>query len=339
MMDSSQEVKTRDERSFGDILAEARKSRNYSLSDIRENIKVAEHILSALEANDIDALPDQTYVRGYIKAYAKFLGIPEQDVLDKFNRLVPEGNPSELKPRSEISQQGVSSQSPVIKLVTIVLIAIGLIAVIYGSIQYYQEKASLIEDDLESQRPSFTGNSLDSPGSMSDDSTRQGVSVQQNARLTDNGELMVEDDARVDLLAEEDAGYKSIAETVSQDESSQQAAGEDENEQSLLEEEVFPEDSPTPAVKAGDDTIMFYAENGSWLQVHDANDVRLFYNMLPEGGRKTLRGLAPFSVFMGNADTTEVEINDLRVDLSSYVRSNNTARFKISSEKQTIVFH
>ena len=340
MMDSSQDSASRDDRSFGDILAEARKSRNYTLSDVRENIKVAEDVLSAIEANDIDSLPDQTYIRGYIKAYAKFLEIPEQDVLDKFNRLIPKGNPSELKPRSELSKRGVNSQSPVIKMVTTLLVAIGLITVIYAGIKYYQEKADVIEHDIESQEPAFTGNSLDSPGNQTTGSAQPDIGVKQVARMTDDGQLLVDEEANVDLLAEESESYKSIAETVIQEESEDvnHALSTETRESSVIEDEVFPEDKPVSA-EGDEDSLEIHAVKGSWLQVHDANDVRLFYNMLPEGSRRTLRGKAPFSVFMGNAGTTDIEINGLRVDLSAYIRPNNTARFKVSSDEKKVIFH
>jgi len=87
------------------------------------------------------------------------------------------------------------------------------------------------------------------------------------------------------------------------------------------------------------DSIEFFAENGSWMEVRDANDRRLFYNMVPEGGSKIIHGQAPFRVSLGNAKTTRVVINDLEVDMSDYIRSNNTAKFKVSSEEKNVIFH
>jgi len=85
--------------------------------------------------------------------------------------------------------------------------------------------------------------------------------------------------------------------------------------------------------------LLINAENGSWIEVRDANDDRLFYNMIAKGGSKTLTGQAPFSISMGNARTTKIVINDIAVDTSNFIRSNNTAKFKVSNDKQDIVFH
>ena len=88
-----------------------------------------------------------------------------------------------------------------------------------------------------------------------------------------------------------------------------------------------------------DDIIEFFAKNGSWMEVRDANKTRLFYNMVPVGGSKVLEGKAPFSITMGNAKTTRVVINELEVDLTEYIRSNNTANFSVSTNGQNIIFH
>ena len=37
--------------------------------------------------------------------------------------------------------------------------------------------------------------------------------------------------------------------------------------------------------------------------------------------------------------TRAIVINDIVVDTSNFIRSNNTAKFKVSNEKQDIVFH
>ena len=56
------------------------------------------------------------------------------------------------------------------------LIIAGIAAVIYGSFQYYQEKAGVMESQRDAKQPGFTGSSLDSPGSTA-------VNLSQNSRI------------------------------------------------------------------------------------------------------------------------------------------------------------
>ena len=164
-----------------------------------------------------------------------------------------------------------------------------------------------MEVELESKEQSFTGNSLDSPG-------LNAIEIKQNARLTADGELILENSDSTKLAVEEE-----VVE---------------------IDEESIPE-APVQATDTNvkQDILVINAENGSWIEVRDANDDRLFYNMVPKGGSKTLSGQAPFSISLGNARTTGLMINDIEVDITRYIRSNNTAKFKVSNEEQSIIFH
>ncbi|MFV2004016.1 MAG: helix-turn-helix domain-containing protein [Gammaproteobacteria bacterium] len=318
-MMSNSESGVIDERcDFGKLLSEARKAQNFTISEINEHIKISEHVISAIEASDIATLPAPTFTRGYIRAYAKFLEISEDNILDMYHRALPGKSASELKPRSNLSREA-KNLSPLIKTVTVFLIIAGIAAVIYGSFQYYQKKMNVMETELESKEHSFTGSSLDSP-------TSQQAEAKQNTRLTEEGELVLEQAASSDSMVEADEinADTSPARITAAGQEKKFASVNGQNESDF---------------ESTEDVIEFFAEQGSWMEVRDANNARLFYNMLPEGGRRTFRGRAPFSVFMGNAETTKVEINNLEVDVSPYIRSNNTAKFKISSEQQKVIFH
>ena len=95
----------------------------------------------------------------------------------------------------------------------------------------------------------------------------------------------------------------------------------------------------TEIIDPGNDTISFFAELEAWVDVRDANDTQLYYNMLPEGGSRMFTGLAPFSVTIGNARTIIVEVNEIEVNLSRRIRSTNTATFTVSTNKKRVIFH
>ena len=304
---------------FGKQLAEARKAQNYSVEEISEHIKIPVHTINILESSDLDKLPAPTFARGYIRAYAKFLEISEEDVMQKYSLAVPSTEEGTLRPRSNLPGEA-SSQSPLVKSITMLLILAGIAAVIFGSFKYYQEKAGAMEGELDTRTESFTGSSLDSPGSNP-------LAIKQSARLSSDGELIVDQS--------EPYEDKSVAtdepETAAEDDiESVEISAIDGQVESVAEEAVAEQ-------AARDDTIEFFAENGSWMEVRDANKSRLFYNMVPVGGSKVIVGKAPFSVTMGNAKSTRVVINDLEVDLTEYIRPNNTAVFSISTDGSNII--
>jgi len=354
---------------FGSLLAEARKANNYTIDEISEHLKIPARTITALETNDKSALPAATFVQGYIRAYAKFLEISEDEVLASYNQTVTHDAISDLKPRSKLPDE-TNSQSPLIKTITAGLIVAGIATIGFGSFQYYQKKAGVLESELDNKQQSFTGSSLDSPGENSF-SARQNTG--QNTGSNDDDELIVDKPGAFEYVSEKSRTEKngieeSVAEKTSVEGiSAEKPKAENARVEDIRIERVRTEDtraketSKAEANNSGmsrfegaiaesgestetnngnkSDIIEIIAENGSWVEVRDANKSRLLYNMLPVGGSKVLVGQAPFSISMGNARTTRVIVNDLEIDVTAYIRSSNTASFKVSTEGKNIIFH
>lgn len=326
-LDKDQEGKNTD---FGSLLAEARKTKNYTVDEVSDYLKIPVRTIVALEASDKDSLPASTFTQGYIRAYAKFLETSEDAVLAVYNRAVPHDDSHDLKPRCNLPDEA-NSQSPLIKAITLLLIVAVFAAIGVGGFQYYQKKADVMESALDAKQQNFTGNSLNSPGSHP-------LVIKQNARLVD-GELVLDRADSPQTVAEESVAQAPVNTDV--ENSTVQAAVVSAAESVAVTEEVAEavQAETSPDVNRNDDSIEIIAENGSWVEVRDANKSRLLYNMLPVGGSRVLVGRAPFSVTMGNAKTTHVVVNDIAVDVSDYIRSNNTASFKVSTQGQDVIFH
>jgi cytoskeleton protein RodZ len=299
---------------FGAVLKKARKSQNYSIEDVSEHIKIAPPILEALEAGDIDSLPAQAFTQGYIRSYARHLEIADDELLASYNSHFPDPAAEKLKMRPSVTA-GASSRSPLVMAVTSLLIVVLVAAVIYGSISYYQEKADVLETTRDSVDVEEIGSSLNSPSSYSytQDGSGTHLEIKQDAHLADDDSLILTDQA--------------------------ESQGQQSDEQAAVAEAAEADILDTESEVISQDVLKIYAEDGSWIEVRDANNERLLYNMIPSRGDRTIIGQAPFSITMGNARTTRITVNDLEIDLSDYIRPNNTANFSVSTEGQNIIFH
>ena len=65
----------------GRCLREERESRGMSIADVTHAIKFSPRQIEALERDDFDKLPGNTFVRGIIRSYAKLLRIEEEPLL------------------------------------------------------------------------------------------------------------------------------------------------------------------------------------------------------------------------------------------------------------------
>ena len=74
--------------------------------------------------------------------------------------------------------------------------------------------------------------------------------------------------------------------------------------------------------------LVLHATQESWADVRDAHDNKLLYENVPAGRSITIEGVAPFSVFLGNADGVKVEFNGQAYDISRHKRGQ-VARFTL----------
>lgn len=67
---------------IGDELRAARRARGCTLADAAQATHVRESYLAALEEEDFAALGSEVYARGFLRTYARFLGLDPEPLLE-----------------------------------------------------------------------------------------------------------------------------------------------------------------------------------------------------------------------------------------------------------------
>jgi cytoskeleton protein RodZ len=75
---------------LGEAFRAAREARNLSLSDVADQIHIRSVYLQAIEEEDWSAIAAPVYVRGFIRTYARFLGLDPQIAIEQFNAVAGE---------------------------------------------------------------------------------------------------------------------------------------------------------------------------------------------------------------------------------------------------------
>lgn len=70
----------------GAALRDARKRRGLSLDQLSHATKISVTILRAIESNRIDKLPGGIYTRGFLRAYAREVGLDPEDTIQRYLR-------------------------------------------------------------------------------------------------------------------------------------------------------------------------------------------------------------------------------------------------------------
>jgi hypothetical protein len=77
---------------IGNSLREARVRQQLELGEVELATKIRSRYLRALEEESFDALPAQTYVKGFLRTYADYLGLDGQLYVDEFNSRFGDGD-------------------------------------------------------------------------------------------------------------------------------------------------------------------------------------------------------------------------------------------------------
>ncbi|HWB72656.1 MAG TPA: helix-turn-helix domain-containing protein [Egibacteraceae bacterium] len=117
---------------IGDTLRSARRQHGVSLADAAAETRVRESYLAALEEEEFEALGGDVYVKGFLRSYARYLGLDPEPLVVAYRRdFEREHEPAPLvttpvAPMSGPRQPGVAIVAGLAMVVVVVLAAIGL---------------------------------------------------------------------------------------------------------------------------------------------------------------------------------------------------------------------
>jgi cytoskeletal protein RodZ len=112
---------------LGEKLRQAREERGITLSEVAEQTRISPIYLESIDNDDYRKLPGGIFNRGFVKSYAKYVGLDEQEALHEYSRLQNEiESPQEpeirvYRPEVLTDERAGSSNAPTILMAVIIL--------------------------------------------------------------------------------------------------------------------------------------------------------------------------------------------------------------------------
>lgn len=296
---------------WGARLVSARESLSISLEQAATDLNLPADYIDSLERGSLDGLPSMVFARGYIRSYAKLLGLDNGDELVcEFEELHGEGScRGQIRPVSKVRQQ-VKMNDPVMKLSSWVFV----LAIIGVSVWWWQTQY---------------GGSFDF--TSADDSTSENAVELSNepAVVLENGQAQL----ALPTLDDSPAGETSADSSAPAEESEPQYLSSneikklqqaiDKNDAAATAEVSVPVAAAPVADLLVDITVSadFVAE--CWVSIKDADGKNLFNNLRGKGQSVNVTGKPPLSVLIGAADAVGAfRYNGKSFDLTPYNRKN-----------------
>jgi len=143
----------------GEVLKRARESKKLSIEDVHRQTKISPNVLRALERDDLGVFVSETYLKGFLKTYAAFLGLDPGQVWSLLSRQrgsTPDGKGTFWDIEEAVREEKLRSSRIVQRVIIPLLIAIIVIlAVLYArersnrSDRLSQAAAAIVLDSAE----------------------------------------------------------------------------------------------------------------------------------------------------------------------------------------------
>ncbi|WP_462324345.1 helix-turn-helix domain-containing protein [Desulfoplanes sp.] len=121
---------------LGELLRSSRQNAGLSLEEVNERTKISMFVLEALEKGDGSVLPHPVYTKGFIKNYARLLGLDEQRIVQDY--LVAVGPAESLEIDTGVPDLSVRmpAERKAGSLWLVLLLLVGLAGVTWLAISY-----------------------------------------------------------------------------------------------------------------------------------------------------------------------------------------------------------
>lgn len=280
--------------SAGKVLAEARERLGLSVAEVARQLRLSPRQIEALEADDHASLPGKTFLRGFLRNYAKVLQLDPEPLLALCQPESPQAQSIAVPTskiefggkRSRLMPFGDQSGKPWAKYAAIISVAVLVLS--WGMYELLQGQASSPDAPVKSAGETTMVLSLP-----------QAEMPVQTAPVTSQ--------TAETAPAPDTATVPAVAPATS-------------------EIPVSPAPStpqvPTsvPAADVGGQRLQFAFDGDAWVEVKDKSGKVIFYKLNPKGSQQSVRGNPPFSLVIGNAAHVKLTYNDKPVDLAPHIK-------------------
>ncbi|MCI0505219.1 MAG: DUF4115 domain-containing protein [Gammaproteobacteria bacterium] len=282
-------------------LRQAREKQNLTPADIAKELKLDIRFVKALEAGELEKLPQPVYTAGYIRAYAKLVALPPDDIVGEYASQESTSMPEIIQSREKIParyrhvehalpksfsvSQGQEDKKSIRLFIGALAVAVVLAIVwqIYTNMQAPEAELPL-DTPLESPAQDAgetSGEAAQPAGELQEQKTIKLTLPGQSTAATDvSGNLQV----NAQLMA-------NVALRFSED---------------------------------------------SWVDIRDAAGKPLMRRLGKAGSSISVTGVPPFEILLGFSPGVSIEYNGEPYDISS-IQIRPVARFRLESGKAPTV--
>jgi len=292
----------------GKTLRQLREKKNLTIAEVASQMRLDPRLIEALETENYTIFAADTYIRGYLRNYAKMLGINSDEIIAMYQTDAPP--PPEIIPNVKHPTQISSSDKPV-KLFSYL---ITLILVLLLIIWWRQSDFSIIKSFSLKKIAETTATAIAvEPMTTTPNATGH---VKENVA---GGNMKVQESVPATLELSTAVSFSQPSPTPTT-----MTTVPDTTTSSAVTAQSGDEEQAVP----GPDSIHLKLKADCWVEIRDRFNKKVYQDLARIGNDIHLNGFAPFRVELGNAQGVTLEFNDKPYDPAP-VTMRGIARFTL----------
>lgn len=96
---------------IGTVLLRAREEHMLTVGDVAKALHIRPRYIEALEGGDMETMPNAAYAKGYLRRYAVYLSLDQEEILRRFDAISKEQSSSFFMPHSFSSEKRAHPQT------------------------------------------------------------------------------------------------------------------------------------------------------------------------------------------------------------------------------------
>ncbi|RVU41812.1 DUF4115 domain-containing protein [Rheinheimera riviphila] len=349
--------------SVGALLKQSRELKGLTTADVATHLRLKVSQIEQIEAEQWDPAVSVTFMRGYLRAYARLLKLSESEILQNFE-LQTAYLRNQAKPMHSFSKKNrldaVDNRFMLATYLLVVLL-IGLFLVWFWQTHWLDSQpVSVVPEYRVSGEPAALQTTLPSSHTaQADDVSTQPVdselttssaevtspTAKQKSPADEPAAVTTEPTATIETTLPPTNNSAVTGPTVTSQLQTTEVAANTAQQADLATstgptaEPVTttqltanaPAASTEPPVAGSTAQLQLTFSAECWVTVQDASGKRLAYGIQSAGQSLQLTGQLPISVTLGNAAAASLQLNQTAVDLSGY-KAGQVARLTLDGQ-------
>ncbi|MBA1274356.1 RodZ domain-containing protein [Stutzerimonas azotifigens] len=330
----------------GETLRHAREAKGWSVAAVASQLNLSERLIGQIEAGDFSQAPGHTFARGYVRAYAKLVGLDQTQLVGEFDRYTgTDASGSSVHALGRI-EEPVRLSHNVLRFFSFVL----LLVLIGAGFIWWQDQSSrntgspasssLEHIEVEGADGTTQIHVFDEPEDQAVEAGRQSEDISLPSLVGQQPDA--EGEAPLELSQGSEAAEATVPEaditaapaSQEQQDTAAPASAPPESEPAASDAALETPETPSAtaqapaAVATGEGQLELSFTADCWTRVIDADGRVLVSALIRAGTTRTVTGRAPLDIHLGYARGAQVSYNGESVSLAPHLRGE-TARFKV----------